>query len=394
MQIALTAALSLLAPPGAAPAAPKAAPAVSAARAPLDALLTLRGLLYALRLELRGRRTGALRDAPPLPLGRFAALAARPRMDLERGRGLAQVVAAAEAITSTPEARPAVKAAFRTLAVDAALKPGAPAPATPAAGVDAAEIDALAALIRTQALALADAAPGVAASAKQLAPEARRLVAAVPRSKPTDVAARTGLTLAPSHGVFGLAPMRDDAALAGMLLKDCDAELRALAPAVKAAWRKASAPPDLAALADRLPREDFAAPLADLLNPLTLPAPPVPLDPDAVCRVLWDASCARLTTCNGAIEKIVLSPTVCEEGADALIDACRARSPGFYAAGTVDHAGLRACVEAWAARPCDEVCGRAAPAPATCEPFAPGLAPSKVECGEVRDEVGEDGLGE
>jgi hypothetical protein len=305
-------------------------------------------------------------------------------------------VAAADAVApaNAPQTRPALKAAFRSLAPDPALKVGADVPSLAPAQLKTTELEALAAQIRLQAQALADAAPGVPASAKVLARDAKRLVASVPRAKSDTVAARAGLTLSPDHGVFDLRTLSDTAALAPDLVAACAAELRALAPAVKATWRKASAPPDLAALADRLPAPDFARPLTEVLAPLTLPTPPVALDPDAVCRVLWDASCARLSACRGAIENVVLNAAVCEEGADALIDACRARSPGFYAAGTVDHAGLKACLDAWAARPCDEVCGRKAPAPPACEPFAPGLAPVDVQCGDVRDEGGEDGLGE
>ncbi len=76
-----------------------------------------------------------------------------------------------------------------------------------------------------------------------------------------------------------------------------------------------------------------------------------------------------------------MSPIVCEEGADALIDACRERSPnGTYRRRR--HArrpeGLPRRLEK---RPCAEVCGKAAPLPTECERFAPGLAPVEVQCG-------------
>jgi hypothetical protein len=173
----------------------------------------------------------------------------------------------------------------------------------------------------------------------------------------------------------------DDAAAADDVRAAIVAELSALAPVVKSAWRKASASPDFAHLAERLPPEGFAAPITSALAAQVLPRPPLPLDPDAVCRTLWDASCARLTTCHGAIANVVMSPIVCEEGADALIDACRERSPNGYTDAGVTHAALRACLDAWEKRPCAEVCGKAAPLPTECERFAPGLAPVEVQCG-------------
>jgi hypothetical protein len=181
--------------------------------------------------------------------------------------------------------------------------------------------------------------------------------------------------------IADLRPLADDAAAADDVRAAVVAELTALAPVVKSAWRRASASPDLARLAERLPPEGFAAPIATALSSQVLPRPPLPLDPDAVCRTLWDASCARLTTCHGAISNVVMSPVVCEEGADALIEACSQRSPTGYTDAALTHAALKACLDAWEKRPCEQVCGKSAPPPPECERFAPGLAPVEVQCG-------------
>lgn len=383
--IALPLLIALCAPPVSprwdAPAkpAPEAA-AVDAARAALRPLYTLRGLLFLLRAEATGVDAG-VKGLTPADVGLFATRLARPRNDLSRGPGLKQVVAAAWDTAPDAATARALKATYRRLAEEPRMKAGAE---VKAAALDEAardRVSALAVRVREAAEELEAAKAATAPAAKALAPVAKKLAAGTTPASLRTPAGLSGLTLEAGTTTARLRPLSDDAAAVDDVRAAIVAELGALAPTVKSAWRKASASPDLARLAERLPAEGFAAPLAAALSSQVLPRPPVPLDPDAVCRSLWDASCARLTTCHGAIANVVMSPIVCEEGADALIEACSARSPSGYTDAGITHAALKACLDAWEKRPCEQVCGKAAPLPPECERFAPGLAPVEVKCG-------------
>lgn len=383
--IALPLLIALAAPPvsprwdAPAKAEPEAA-AVDAARAALRPLYTLRGLLFLLRAEATGVDAG-VKGLTPADAGLFATRLARPRNDLTRGPGLKQVVAAAwDAAPDAATAR-ALKATYRRLAEEPRMKAGTEVkgPALDEAARD--RVSSLAALVRNAVEDLEAAKAAPAAAGKALAPVAKKLAAGTTGASLRTPAGLAGLDTPAGAPAARLRPLADDTGAADDVRAAVVAELDALAPVVKSAWRKASAAPDFARLAERLPAEGFAAPVAAALGVPALPRPPVPLDPDAVCRTLWDASCARLTTCHGAIANVVMSPIVCEEGADALIEACRERSPDGYSDAGITHAALKACVEAWEKRPCEQVCGKSAPLPAECERFAPGLAPVEVKCG-------------
>ena len=400
-QFALPLLLTLVAPAESprwtSPAASDAANApITEARATLRALYTLRGALFQLRAELLAIDTG-LDALAPVDAGLFAARLARPKNDLSQGPGLRQVVAAAwDAAPDAATAR-TLKATYGRLAAEPRLKAGTEVKSAPLDPGAIARAGTLAALARTAVVALETAAKTTPAQAKRLAPLAKKLAGAVHLGAPRDPVALAGLLVAPGGAVGALRPLSEDAAAADEVLAACAAELKVLGPALQAAWRIAAAPPDLAGLVARLPNPGFADPVAAALSSQALPRVPVPLDPDAVCRALWDASCARLTTCHGAIANVVMSPAVCEEGADALIEACRQTRPNGYSDPGVNHAALKTCLEAWAARPCESVCGKAAPAPPECERFAPGLAPVEVKCGapgKLLDEENEDGMAE
>lgn len=383
--IALPLLIALCAPPVSprwdAPAKPgPEAAAVDAARAALRPLYTLRGLLFLLRAEAAGVDAG-VKGLTPADVGLFATRLTRPRNDLSRGPGLKQVVAAAwDAAPDAATAR-AMKATYRRLAEDPRMKAGAD---VKAAALDEAardRVSSLATLVRDAVDDLEAAKAGPAAAGKALAPVAKKLAAGTTAAALRTPAGLAGLDTPADAPLARLRPLADDTTAADDVRAAIVAELNALAPVVKSGWRKASAAPDLARLAERLPPEGFAAPIATALSSQVLPRAPVPLDPDAVCRTLWDASCARLTTCHGAIANVVMSPVVCEEGADALIQTCIDRSPAGYADKGVTHAALKACLDAWEKRPCEQVCGKSAPLPPECARFAPGLEPVEVQCG-------------
>lgn len=346
------------------------APELDAARALLRPLYALRGALFQLRAERLGGDPD-IASLSPVDAGVFATRLAHPKRDLERGAGLRQVVYAADAAAATSAARQRLKAAFRRLAADPRFRPDAPL--TPGgAKPDAARLAELTKLVDLAARDLEEAAKQVKPAAAKLLPVAKLLASTVSRVKPTDPLARAGLHVMPESAAAMVLPLHEDAAAAPDVVQAIAAELAALGlPKTTAA---------------RLPAPDFAEALAIGRDVPGLPNPPVPLDPGAVCRVLWEASCARLTTCRGAIENVVMSPAVCEEGADALIEACLSRSPNGYAEGSVTHAALKGCVEAWANRPCEAICGKAMAPPDACDPFDPGAPRIPVACGEVRDE--------
>ena len=380
------AALSATRFPPANPAATPDEQAVSAARDALRAPYALRGALFLLRLEAFSATLDAPARAALAPLlglapadaGFVAAQLARARGDLNHGRGQHLVVETAAAVAE-PAARNALKAALRRAAFEPALSPAAPPPSAPAAK---ARLDAVAQAAAPTAFL--DASKAAAAAARALPPAVAHLAAA---KAPFDLATRNGLGTAPPAAA--IRPLQNDAEALTDLTAAIDAELKALAP-----WAK-SAGVDFAALASALPAADLQKALdpSGALHKAQTAVPPPVLDPEAVCRLLWDASCARLSTCHAAISNVVLNAGVCEEGADALIDACVARNAAGYADGSVTQAGLAACVAAWQALPCEAACAKGATLPAACAPFDASAPPLTLNCGDVRDEEGEDGLG-